>query len=175
MGRKFVELVNHTHKSPELSNCCWRIHRLNGFCFTRVGGIPSASMTWPKNNSRTWKLALIFIKRKSSCLEYYQVFHLRHWKCSGALVIPNGSLLRQKQPWGVMKVVKRRDPLANGTCQKPLLVSNLLNTFAAFNCDSVASTYFKHWIYFSHDTLIQWPEIDTDTDVSWWLGDYHHT
>ena len=44
--------------------------------------------------------------------------------------MPKGSLLKQKRPYGVIKVVRRRDSVANGICQKPLLASNLLKTLA---------------------------------------------
>ena len=51
--------------------------------------------------------------------------------------MPNGSLLKQYRPKGVIKVVKCLDVVAKGICQKPLLVSGLLNTAAPVNWASV--------------------------------------
>ena len=48
------------------------------------------------------------------------------WKCSGALDIPNGSLLKQYLPKGVMNVVSNCDSSASGICQKPQFASSLL-------------------------------------------------
>ena len=52
------------------------------------------------------------------------------WKCSGALEMPNGMVLKQYRPNGVIKVVRWQLCSASGTCQKPLLASSLLNTLA---------------------------------------------
>ena len=51
-------------------------------------------------------------------------------KCSGALEMPNGSLLKQYRPDGVMNVVSKRDAGEKGICQKPLFTSSLLNSLA---------------------------------------------
>ena len=50
-----------------------------------------------------------------------------HWSTSGALLMPNGSLLKQNRPYGVIKVVNSLDSVASGICQNPLLASSLLN------------------------------------------------
>ena len=68
---------------------------------------------------------------------------MRFWKYSGALDTPNGILLKQKRPNGVMNVVSRREAGESGICQNPLLASNLLNTLAPVSCASVSSTLGK--------------------------------
>ena len=65
------------------------------------------------------------------------------WKCSGALEIPNGSLLKQYFPNGVMKVVRCQEVSANGICQKLLLASSLLKTAAPESWARVLSTWGK--------------------------------
>ena len=60
-------------------------------------------------------------------------------------MIPNGSLLKQYRPYGVINVVSSLDCSANGTCQKPLFISNLLNTLAPVNWASVISTFGMGW------------------------------
>ena len=55
---------------------------------------------------------------------------IRRWKCSGALVIPKGSLLKQNLPYGIMNVVRSLEFIDNGTCQKLLFVSSLVNSLA---------------------------------------------
>ena len=64
---------------------------------------------------------------------------MRFWKCSDTLDCPNGSLLKQYQPIGVINVVSGLDSGDNGTCQKPLFVSSLLNTVAPASCARVLS------------------------------------
>ena len=54
--------------------------------------------------------------------------------------MPNGSLLKQNCPKGVMKVVSSLDSLASGICRNPLFASSLLNMVAPDNCSSVVST-----------------------------------
>ena len=51
-----------------------------------------------------------------------------------------GSLLKQKLPMGVMNVVNRRDDLASGIFQSPLLASNFVKTLAHESCASVSLT-----------------------------------
>ena len=67
------------------------------------------------------------------------------WKISGALDIPNGTLLKQKHPKGVMNVVSRLDSSARGICQNPLFASSLLKTFAPDSCAKVISTFGIGW------------------------------
>ena len=55
--------------------------------------------------------------------------------------MPNGSLLKQNRPYGVINVVNNLDSGANGICQNPLLASNLLNIVAPVNCAQVVSTF----------------------------------
>ena len=68
---------------------------------------------------------------------------IRLWKCSGADVIPKGSLLKQKRPNGVIKVVKSADSGERDTCQNPEFASNLEKTFAPARCANVCSTAGK--------------------------------
>ena len=49
---------------------------------------------------------------------------IRRWKCSGAELMPNGSLLNRYRSNGAMS---REDSLARGICQNPELASNLEN------------------------------------------------
>ena len=62
------------------------------------------------------------------------------WKCSGALDIPNGNLLKQNRPAGVMNVVSRRDVGDKEICQNPLFASSLLNSLAPVSWASTLST-----------------------------------
>ena len=55
--------------------------------------------------------------------------------------MPNGNLLKQNQPHGVINVVKSLDSLAKGICQKPLLASSLLNIVAPVIWPNVVSTF----------------------------------
>ena len=54
--------------------------------------------------------------------------------------MPNGSLLKQKRPNGVMNVVNSRLFLANGIYQNPLLASSLLITVTPVSCANISST-----------------------------------
>ena len=56
---------------------------------------------------------------------------LRHlWNSSGAGEMLNGILVQRYRPHGVPKVVRKPLSVSNWTCQKPLLVSTTLKTFA---------------------------------------------
>ena len=55
-------------------------------------------------------------------------------------MIPKGNLLKQKHPYGVMNVISSLDSFDRGTCQKPLLVSNLVKILAPDSWASVMST-----------------------------------
>ena len=66
---------------------------------------------------------------------------IRCWKCSGALDISNGILLKQNRPKGVMNVVSKRELSGRGICQNPLLASSLLKTFAPASCAKTSSTF----------------------------------
>ena len=55
---------------------------------------------------------------------------ISRWKCSGALVIPNGIRLKEYLPNGVINVVSSRELSSKGICQNPLLASILLKTVA---------------------------------------------
>ena len=57
------------------------------------------------------------------------------------LDIPNGILLKQNRPKGVMNVVSKRELSARGICQNPLLASSLLKTFAPASCAKTLSTF----------------------------------
>ena len=61
--------------------------------------------------------------------------------------MPNGSLLKQYQPKGVMKIIKFFDVAAKGICQKLLLASGLLNTTTPANWASVSSSHML-WVNF---------------------------
>ena len=63
------------------------------------------------------------------------------WKCSGALDIPKGSLLKQKQPNDVIKVVSGRGTLdLRGSARTHYWASSLLKIVAPVSCASVSST-----------------------------------
>ena len=68
------------------------------------------------------------------------------WNNSGALEMPNGSLLKQYLPNGVMNVVRYFDSSASGICQKPLFASSLLNSVAPDSCAKVSSTLGIGWV-----------------------------
>ena len=62
------------------------------------------------------------------------------WKISGADEIPNGSLLKQNLPMGVMKVVSFWLSGSRGICQKPLEASSAENTFAPASLGAMSSS-----------------------------------
>ena len=49
---------------------------------------------------------------------------IRHWKISVAQVIPNGSLLKQNRPDGMINVVNLALSGCKGICQNPLDASS---------------------------------------------------
>ena len=55
--------------------------------------------------------------------------------------MPNGSLLKQYLPTGVMNVVRSREEGERGICQNPLLASNLEKIFAPLSRANVSSTF----------------------------------
>ena len=59
--------------------------------------------------------------------------------------MPNGSLLKQNHPKGVMNVVSSLDSLAREICQNPPFASNLLKSFAPDSCARVVSTLDIGW------------------------------
>ena len=63
----------------------------------------------------------------------------------GAEVIPNGSLLKQNCPNGVMKVVSNADSLDNLICQNLEFASNLEKTFAPQSWARICSTDGRMW------------------------------
>ena len=65
---------------------------------------------------------------------------IRRWKCSGALLIPNCSLLNQNLPNGVINVVRSRQFSSRGICQNPQLESSLVNTVAPASLLRFSST-----------------------------------
>ncbi len=72
-----------------------------------------------------------------------KIWHILIWNNSGALEIPNGSLLKEYRPNGVIKVVNWWDSLAKRTCQNPELASNFVKIFVLPNWHSVWSTEGK--------------------------------
>ena len=81
--------------------------------------------------------------RQSTLSSLLRICDIRRWNSSGAHVIPNGSLLNWKRPYGVMNVVRERDWSANGICQNPLLASNFEKVVAPDNCARTSSTLVK--------------------------------
>ena len=67
------------------------------------------------------------------------------WKCSAALLIPNGSLLKTNRPNGLMKAVSIRESSESVICQNPQLASSLLNTCAPANLARFSSTLGNEW------------------------------
>ena len=59
--------------------------------------------------------------------------------------MPNASLLKQYRPGGVMNVLRRRDSLARGSCQNPLLALSLEKNFAPDSCTRVSSSLDRGW------------------------------
>ena len=53
------------------------------------------------------------------------ILDMVRWKISGAELIPSKSLLKQKRPYGVTKIVSSFDLECKRICQKPLLASSL--------------------------------------------------
>ena len=62
------------------------------------------------------------------------------WKYSGAEVIPNGSLLKQNLPNGVMNVVRMADSSESRICQNPELASSFEKTLAPVSWAKICST-----------------------------------
>ncbi len=75
----------------------------------------------------------------------FNKFVILLWKCSGAEVIPKGSLLNRYLPAGVINVVSRNDSLARGIFQKPELASNFEKYRAPDTCARVCSTAGSMW------------------------------
>ena len=71
----------------------------------------------------------------------WSIDDMRFWKCSGALKISNGSLLKPNRPIGVMKVVSRQNSSDKGSarihCWHLALVPD--------SCDKVSSTFGSGW------------------------------
>ena len=65
--------------------------------------------------------------------------------------MPNGSLLKQYRPAGVMNVVRRQEDCVRGIYQKPLLASSLVKTLAPVSLARISSTFGRGWT--SHRTL----------------------
>ena len=86
------------------------------------------------------------------------------WKCFGALEMPNGSLLKQYHPDGVMKVVRRRDSSERGICQNLLLASSFVKTLAPASGKCVV--YFKQWVDFPKNTFVGGFEVDTNPNCA---------
>ena len=92
-------------------------------CTSLVAANIKMSSTWTRTPGMSARSSFIF-----------------RWKCSGALLMPKGSLLKQNRPIGVRNVVRSLDSSDSGTCQKPLFVSNLVNTLAPAIWARVEST-----------------------------------
>ena len=73
------------------------------------------------------------------------ILFMTFWKCSGALAMPNRSLLKQYRPNGVMNVVRSRDSSLNGICQNSLLASSLENSCAPESKAKVTSTFGRRY------------------------------
>ena len=120
--------------------------------FAGSAQIPSELMRWPTNPIDALLIShlsvtLSFQYGSKSGVVFFlipaniqdiinEVDYILLWNTSGALHIPNGSLLKQYLPNGVMKVVNGRDSSARGICQNPELASSLLNTLAPVSVSS---------------------------------------
>ena len=69
--------------------------------------------------------------------------------------MPNGNLLKQNWPYGVINVVKSLDSLAKGICQKPLLASCLLNIVAPVSWGQLLASDVFHVKHFHQVVLYQ--------------------
>ena len=65
---------------------------------------------------------------------------IRHWKCSGVEVIPNGNHRKQYRPNRVMKIVSSALSGDRGICQNPVFMSNFERILAPSNWANVCST-----------------------------------
>ena len=74
------------------------------------------------------------------------------WNTSGALLIPNGSLLKQNRPYGVIKMVNSLDSVASGICPNPLLASSFLKIIAPVSCARAVLTLGIGCMCTSHNT-----------------------
>ena len=90
--------------------------------------------------------------KRSTPSRLESILLIRFWKCSGALDMPNGSLLKQYLPKGVMKVIGSCDFLARGICQNPRLASSLLKTLTPVSWASLV--YFWQWMYLPENIYI---------------------
>ena len=72
--------------------------------------------------------------------------------------MPNGNLLKQNRPKGVINVVNLQE------AEKPDIASSLLNTLASLNWARIS--YILGRGYFSLWTLIQMCEIHTNPDLT---------
>ena len=102
------------------------------------------------------------------------ILDIVRWKISGAELIPNGSLLKQKRPNGVTKVVSNFDSSSKGICQNPLLASSLekILTISQF---SEVLIHWRHWVYLTLDCFVKVRQVNTDTYTAIWFKDRDDT
>ena len=136
--RRMAEVLSGSARMPLPSMMCPRnfssVRENSHFSGLRVAPVDSirlrTALIWLSCSS--WSLP----KTRTSSIWHtkssrpLRIADIHFWKCSGALEIPNGSLLKWKRPNGVMKVVRRHDDFSRGICQKPLLASGFEKTLA---------------------------------------------
>ena len=84
------------------------------------------------------------------------------WKISGAELIPSGSLLKQKRPNGVTKVVSSFD-----LASKRIKFGEYL-TISQFSEVLIPSRY---WVYLTLDCFVKVSHVNTDTHTAIWFTD----
>ena len=68
-------------------------------------------------------------------------------KCSGALLMPKGNLLKEESPTVVINAASSLHSAASGSCHNPVFVSSLLYTIVPNNWTSVELTFVNGCIF----------------------------
>ena len=107
--KNFTSVLWHFSALRVRPNCCKqrRTFCRHYLCSSWVLACTTMSSMWQTTPSMSWRISAIW-----------------HWKCSGAEVIPKGSIVKQNHPKGIMNVVRRDDSGVSGICQNPELASN---------------------------------------------------
>ena len=155
-ARNRVEHRENTHSSLRVNPAScrgWRTARTRPSC-------SDWSTPWMRTSS-IWQ---------SVPSEPSSILDIVRWKISGAELIPNGSLLKQKRPNGETKVVSNFDSSSKGICQNPLLASSLEKILLSPTLARFSSTEGT-WVYLTLDCFVKVSQVNTDTHTAIWFKD----
>ena len=112
-------------------------------------GLGIGSQQWSSVGPRTSSIWQSVPSEPSSILDIVR------WKISGTELIPNGSLLKQKRPNGVTKVVSNFDSSSRGICRNQLLASSLGKILLSPSLPRFSSTE-GIWCISCWNALLRW-------------------